>query len=274
MFKCIYFPDKEIATKEAMFKHLRENEKSIIAIKKASIQKSCEKGGIDSVLFLDKEVSASKGIHLKDGYIYPVINTTLYRDSHKDVHLNGIWNKSLKEQNGKMYYVLNHKLEIGQIISWPQDVNVLVKSVPWSFLGKDYEGNTEALMFEIEKSNIKNAVAKEIIDEKRPVQGSISMQYINVFLAMNSKAKGDEVYLQRYNDYINSIANKEEVEEEGYFYGVGEAAMRNEGSMVVRGSNPITPIKEKTEAGESTSEKQVQIEPSDDTHKFIHRRLI
>lgn len=274
MYKCIYFPDKEIATKEAMFKHLRENEKAIIAIKKASIQKSCEKGGIESGLFLDKDISATKGIHLKDGFIYPVINTTLYRDSHKDVHLNGIWNKSQKEQNGKVYYVLNHKLEIGQIISWPEDVNVMVKSVPWSFLGKDYEGNTEALMFEIAKSNIKNATAKEIIDEKRPVQGSISMQYINVFLAMNSKAKGDEVYLQRYNDIIDTIANKEEVEEEGYFYGVGEAAIRNEGSMVVKGSNPITPIKEKSDAGQTTEEKQVHKEADTVTSNFIHRRLI
>lgn len=137
------FGNKTFASKAELFKALRLNIDRIIAVKKAQIYESFTKGGV-SAWCIDKELLATKvGPHLKDDCIYPVINTTNYLDSHDDVHWPGIWDKSVKEQQGKLYYVCDHKVETGTIIAWPSDVTAMLKTVPWSFVGKDYEGNTQ-----------------------------------------------------------------------------------------------------------------------------------
>lgn len=234
------FPDKEFETKQELFAALRENATKIISVKKAEIHKSINCGG-----FLERQSGTIKGIpELKDGFIYPVINTTRYMDSHRDVHFDGIWNKSAKEQNGKIFYVADHEIKIETIIAWPSDVNIMIKSVPWSFVGKNYEGETEALIYEISKDKIVHSKAKEIIAEKRPVQNSVRMQYLKIKLAMNSDEEEDEIAKKFYDDHIDKIANKKEVEELGYFWGVSEAKIITEGSMVVKGSNDATPIQQ------------------------------
>lgn len=250
------FPDKQFATKEELFSELRASAEKIISIKKAEVHKS-----INGVGFLDRNVTACKAIpSMKEGYIYPVINTTKYMDSHRDVHFDGIWNKSVKDQAGKIFYATDHEVKVETIIAWPSDVNMMVKSVPWSFVGKSYEGETEALMFEISKDKIVHAKAKEIIEQKRPVQNSVRMQYIKIKLAMNSTDDEDEAAKKFYDDNIDQIANKAEVEELGYFWGVSQAKIVLEGSMVVRGSNDATPIQEQQQETKDTDSQ-----PSQDT---------
>jgi hypothetical protein len=238
------FPDKQFATKEELFTALRENVGKIIAVKKAEVQKSYQK--IDfNLSWLSKDIAATKGEYdLKDGYTYPVINTTKVMDSHKDVHFDGIWTKSIKEQQGKLFYITDHEMKVESVIAWPEDVKASVKTVPWSFVGKDYSGFTEALIFEIDKEKIVNAGALKIINEKRPVQNSVRMMYVKINLGMNSNAKEDAAYKSYYDARISDIANKDDVEADGYFWGVEEAKIITEGSMVLRGSNPITPIKQ------------------------------
>jgi hypothetical protein len=254
------FPDKEFATKEELFSALRESAEKIISVKKAEIHKSINCGG-----FLEREAGATKAIpDMKEGYVYPVINTTKYMDSHRDVHFDGIWNKTAKEQNGKIFYVTDHEVKIETIIAWPSDVNILVKSVPWSFVGKSYEGETEALIYEISKDRIVHAKAKEIIQEKRPVQNSVRMQYVRIKLAMNSNEEGDEEFKKFYDQHIDKIANKKEVEELGYFWGVSEAKIVTEGSMVVRGSNDATPIQQ-SETKDTANQPPVSTEEQPST---------
>lgn len=263
MIKSPYFPEKSFATKEELFKQLRLNADKIISCKKSEIYKSAEKGALPVYNILKTETSKA-GPHMMENYFYPVINTTLYLDSHQDLHLNGIWDKSAKQQNGKLFYVTDHEIKTNTIIAWPQDVNVMVKSVPWAWVGKSYEGNTEALIYEIPTDKIVNDTAKAIIEQKRPVQNSVRMQYVRIKLAMNSSAKEDIEYKKEYDLHINSIANKDQAEKDGYFFAVYEAKIIREGSMVPLGSNDATPINQKTEADTITSDK---IEPPSGTHK-------
>lgn len=256
------FPDKVFSTKEELFVALRENASKIIAVKRANIYKSNEKG--DAFCgFLTKSNDAIKGLfEMNEDYIYPVINTTKYMDKHSDVHFDGIWNKSAKEQQGKIFYVADHQTKIDSIIAWPEDVNIMVKSVPWGFVGKDYEGETEALIYEIPKSKLVNQTAKQIIEEKRPVQNSVRMMYVKINLGINSTAKEDAEYKKYFDSKINLISNKTEVLEQGYFWGVEEAKIITEGSMVLRGSNDATPIKEKSDTSEDAG--NTSNEPSND----------
>jgi hypothetical protein len=153
-------------------------------------------------------------------------------------------------------------------------LEMLVKSVPWSFVVKYYEGSTEALIFEIDKSKITHTDALSIIANKRPVQNSVRMQYVTIKLGMDSNDKNDVTYKKYWDEKINQIANKDIVIEQGYFFGVEEAKIINEGSMVIKGSNDATPIREKYEADTITSEdKEPAIPATQKVTKFINPNL-
>lgn len=261
MIVCKELPGKSFESKTEMFKALVSFKDKIISLKKAEIYKSADKGQFGTFDF--KAADSNKAEFMKDGYIYPVINTTKYLDSHGDVHFDGIWTKSVKEQQGQLFYVENHNLNTKEVIAWPGEVNAFVKSVPWSFVGKNYEGETEALIYEIKESDIENDNALKILSKRRPVQNSVRMQYVKIRLAVNDASKEFAEYKAYYDSRITDIANKEAVEENGYFWGVEEAKIVKEGSMVLYGSNDATPI-QYTEAGSSTSSKE---EPSEDTQR-------
>lgn len=240
------FPNKVFKDWNEAHSALKENEKRLISLKCAEVYKSIDKlGGFSVTPFLDKTIAASKGYSpdwMKAGNIYPVINTTLYMDSHKDVHFNGIWNRSLNANVGKLYYVEAHSLKVADIIAWPEDVKSFVEMVPWSFLGRPYEGETQALIYEIPDAAIKHAGAREVIDNKREMQNSVRMQYVKISLALNSDSREWKENKELYDARIDMIANREVAEESKYFWAVDEAKIFKEGSMVVAGSHDVTPI--------------------------------
>lgn len=251
--------NREFEDKEQMFSELSLNASKIIELKKASMKES------DSVnvLFINKAMDSEKSLDfVKEGFVYPVINTTNFLDSHGDVHFPKIWNKSLKDKAKKIFYVMEHKLSIDSVIAYPNDVNAFVKTLPWKDLGFDYEGETQALIYEIAKDRIRIPQVKNLFDEKTPFENSVRMRYINMELAIDSKnadlAKNKAVY----DNYIDQIANKELAQKEGYFWAVTEASIEKEGSLCLFGSNSATPVI--YEAVNDTSSKS---EPSKDTQK-------
>ncbi len=255
MIKSILFPDQEFETQELLFKALLDNETKILAQKKANVLTSFEKGQIGTFELLKFSEETKAALQLKEGYVYPIINTTRYYDSHADVHFDGIWNKSAKEQKGRISYVFDHSDKISDTIAWPEDVNILIKSIPWALVGKDYEGETEALIYEIKESAIENPFAVTIFQKKRKVQNSVRMRYVRVKMGINSDDPDYAKQKAYYDSKIELIVNREEVEKAGYFFGVEEAQIREEGSMVKRGSNDATSILYSDAADKSTSEK-------------------
>lgn len=244
--------DKEFSDKEAMFAELVETKKISIDRRKSEIKtKRCS-------LSLSPSGESSKSVAsggVEYGQtIFPVINSTNFLDSHGDVHGKNIWNKSAKEQNGKVYFVVDHDLKFGSVISYPKDVNILVKELPWSALGRDYKGTTNALIFETKINEYANKAYVEGLKNGMPIEHSIRMRYIDVELAVNSDKYEDEYKV--WKDNINSVANRDDAEDVGYFYFVKEAAICMEGSAVLFGSNDATPRLDSVK----------DIEPSGDTH--------
>lgn len=242
MIKSILFPDREFADKDELFAALLQDESKIIAEKKAQILKSRDRGQLGTFELLKFSDETKAKLNLKEGYVYPVINTTRYFDSHKDVHFDGIWNKSAREQKGKISYVFDHSDKITDTIAWPEDVNILIKSIAWSLVGKDYPGETEALIYEIAESAIENETAKRIFGKKRKVENSVRMRYVRIKMAINSDDPDYAKQKAYYDSKIGLIVNRDDVEKDGYFFGVEEAQIREEGSMVKRGSNDATTI--------------------------------
>lgn len=227
-------------TKRDAFKWLKANKEAIIAHKKAQVFKSADKGQVKTMPFLRSSTGVDKLPMLKQDYFYPVINTIGYMDSHLDVHIKGIWNRSVKHNEGKLHYVDSHSMKLSDIIAWPENVTAMVTDVPWSAVGKNYEGMTEALVFEIPKSGIVHAQARGVIEEKRDIQNSVSMQYKDIKMAINDDDPDFADEKKVWDQYIDTIVNKEVAEEYGYFWAVKEAAIIGEGSMVIRGSNDAT----------------------------------
>jgi len=256
IIKAIEFPGREFSSKDELFKALKENKERIIGLKKAQIYKAVDKGQY-SFLNAEKLTASEKGIlGAKDGFIYPVISTTRYFDSHKDVHFDGSMTKTATEQQGKVHYALDHELKFNSIVAWPNDVRMFVQKIDWSVVGKNYPGQTEALIFEIAKENIaKPEVLKAIENRSADFENSIRMAYIKINLGVDSN---DEDYKEEkayFDSRINLIANKEDVDT--HFWGVEELAIHKEGSLVVAGgSNDATTIFQKDMSRASTPDTE------------------
>lgn len=238
ILKALELPGQEFATQTELFAALKENMQTIVDAKKAEIRESegiMTRAGVAGGATL-------KGLNLDKGFIYPVINTTKFMDSHNDVHLDGIWDRSIKDVQGKIYYVANHKLEVGQVIAYPQDVKVMVQTVSWKDLGFDFSGSTQALMFKISRDKIRMKEAIDIIDERIDIEHSVRMQYLKFTLAINSAEADFKAEKAIWDKHISKIVNKNRAEENGYFFAIEEAKIVKEGSMVLHGSNEATPM--------------------------------
>lgn len=252
--KAIEFPDREFNSKEELFKALINDKDRILSIKKAQVKKS------DSLRFAFVHVAdnAIKSVNVPEGFVYAVINTTKYLDSHNDVHLNGIWNQSVKQQQGKIFFVVDHDISVKSVVAFPEDVEMMLKDIPFSDLGATFEGDTQALIFKVSKDKIQLDQAKAIIENKINIEHSVRMQYVTIKLGLNSDSEDMADEKAVWDNTISLIANKERALELGYFFAVSEAKIFKEGSMVLSGSNDVTPM--------LLSTKQ-KIEPSPDTHK-------
>jgi len=277
MIKSVYFPNKTFVDKEELFKDLKDNLDFITDAKKSQIQKSCEKGiavkckSLDLLKFTDQV----KGIKIDDNFYYIAVNSTLVLDSHDDLHLNGIWKKTIQEINGKNYLVIDHELCIDKVIVRKEHVEIFTAVIPFSLLGKDYEGNTEALIYKVPKSQVKNNIVKEWLDSGDDIEGSVRMQYVNFVLCMDSNSPDYADEKKNYDAYYPLIANKTEFEYIYYFFAIKEAKNVRESSLVVFGSNDTTGIviNNKQEPLDNTLEEN-KSEPLEDTQKYVKKRRI
>ena len=237
IYKAIELPDQEFETKHEMFLALKAKREEIIGLKKAAIKHS------DSLKFIAvPDAEAAKAIDVPQGYVMAVINTTKYMDSHNDVHLNGIWDRSVNDQQGKVYFVVDHKLETTSVIAFPKDVEMMLKTVAWKDLGADFQGSTQALIFKVAKEDIVLDVAKNIIDKQQPIEHSVRMQYVSIKFAVNSDSPDFTHEKAEWDATIDQVANQEKALENGYYWTVSEAKIFKEGSMVLAGSNDVTPM--------------------------------
>lgn len=230
--------NKSFETKKEMLAELVANKSVIEDAKKSTIKQS------DAILISIKPEGAEKSEDTsKVDYgdtIYPIINTTNYLDSHGDVHGKDIWNKSVNDQAGKLYYIINHDLSIGNIIALPKDVKPVLRTMNWSDLGRDYKGKTTALVYEVKLTDLAPKQFIQLLQAGHPIENSVRMQYVSLAMCVNDDEYKDEY--ANWQQYIGEVANREDAEELGYFWYIKEAKIVKEGSAVLFGSNDVTPI--------------------------------
>jgi hypothetical protein len=269
MFKSIYLKDKTFSTKEDLFKELKENKDLIIDAKKSEIYKSCEKGQsvVAKNLDLLKFSEENKAIKIDENYYYFAVNSTKILDSHDDLHVDGIWKKSVQEIQGRNYLVEDHELEISKIIARKEHIEIFTAKIPFSLIGKNYEGNTEVLIYKVPKNQIKNDKVKEWLDSGDAIECSVRMQYVTILLALDSNAPDDATEKKNYDDYIGLIANKSDFEYIPYFFIIKEAKNVKESSLVPFGSNSSTGVVQNKEYTPTLEIEAEKIEPTQVTQQ-------
>lgn len=248
-------------TGKALFDYLVKNEALIFHAKKS------EKKEADSVCLMPLFVNEKGDLVTKAELpqqpvdysrmkVAPVINTTNWYDSHGDVHIPGLWKKSISDNKRNGFYLLDtHVRHFKNVIA--ESCAAATKTMSWKELGLEISGTTEALMFTgiIEKQ--RNEYMFDQYEKGYVKNHSVGMRYIKMLTCIDD----DDYPVQKENwdKYIKEVANREEAEESGYFWAVLEAQIV-EGSAVLFGSNGITP---NTEATLIPS----KLQPVDDTSK-------
>jgi len=269
-----HYGNKEFATKKELFAFLLENRDKLIAQKKAVKKEADCPVHIAPVIVNDvKKASKAEtkpGDKKSDSIkVVVVINTTNFLDSHNDLHLPGIWNKSIKD-NKMIMHLQEHEMEFEKIIADGKELIVYTKNFKWAELGYSYPGETEALVFESTILRNRNEYMLEQYANGWVKNHSVGMYYVKMDLAINDEECPNEY--EAWKKYHPQIANKEIADERGYFWYVMEAKCA-EGSAVPIGSNTATPTLEtgKSEPDESTHE---QSEPEQSTQKAIDYKFL
>lgn len=233
----------QYTTKEELHKFLIENKKTLIAEKKFMMKEAdaisfyvpiiTEKGDA-----LKAEPANTQNLLQKDSIkVRAVINTTNLLDSHGDVHIKGLWKKSLKEQK-TLYLLQEHQMKFANIIT--DDVSASTKTYKWRDLGFDFDGETEALVFDANIEKGRNSFMFEQYAKGYVKEHSVGMRYVDIFMCVNSGEQWAKEEKENWDKYYPEIINKDVADAMGYFWAVTTAKVV-EGSAVVKGSNYATP---------------------------------
>jgi len=267
-----YAPElnKSFETKDEMFTALKAEAKEIIAEKK-SVTKEADGLGIVSITGgssvvkealknLDKSVNYAKEIKALPKLIVKFVsNTTNFFDTHRDVHIGGLWNNTIAEngQNG-FPHIQEHESSFANVISDGMDVKTYLEETTFKALGFiNYEGATQALKVESSIDPNRNIFMYGQYANGWVKNHSVGMRYVTIIFCANSEMESMAEEKAEWDKYYPLISNKTDVEAVGYFWAVTEAILR-EHSAVVFGSNKITPT-ESVEI-EAEPEKQMQIQ--------------
>lgn len=252
-------------TKKELTDYLIERKEFLIKEKRSEIKHS------DVVEYSPELINVSKAEKGESLKVSVAINTANVLDSHGDVHMNGIWNKTVKE-NKNPYLLQEHQMKFDKIIS--DKVTAKVETMNWKALGVNAVGSTDVLVFDAELDEDRNPFMVKQYRKGWVKNHSVGMQYVKIKLAINDPEAKEE--FEEWTKTIDKIVNKEMAEKLGYYFTVYEAKMI-EGSAVPIGSNTVTPTLSMSdkdiEPSKDTQDKEEK--PSDDTsqdslfYKFI-----
>lgn len=240
--------NKQFSSQEELFKYLIANKSELKSLKKSANKYT------DAVDCLLSHEGVIKGIVAKaDGEadnpteikVRVVMNTTNILDSHGDVHIDGLWKRTLQHSSRKIH-LQEHKRTFDAVIS--NDAKASVINTTFKDLGIDLEGNTQALIFNSLVKQIRNPLMFEQYKNGWVNNHSVGMQYVDFVICINSEEKWAKEEKENWDKYYPLIVNKEDADNSGYFWAVLEAKLI-EGSAVLFGSNWATPTLETGKTG-------------------------
>ncbi len=173
-----------------------------------------------------------------DDTVYRTIiaNTYNYMDSHDDVHLSNVFKKSLQE-NADPFLLHDHKFEVTAKIG--KSLKAYEQEGRFLYYGYNSPLDTMALLIDAEITKAKNESVFNEYKNHEINQHSVGMYYVKIDLAIDNQ--DDKEAYALYRKYLPQIGNADKVEQQGYFFAVQEAKLK-EVSAVLQGSNDLTGI--------------------------------
>lgn len=228
------FPDKKFTDKMDQTRFIKENIKDLTGLKKSEYKTKSE------VIIKNELVSKAFEPVIDSGLgdvieVKSIINTTNVIDSHMDLHLRGIWNKTVKD-NPYSFHLKQHQREFESVIS--NKAKSFNESMNFKDLGLDvdFEMDANINLFTIDK-NKQPFMYGQYVDGNVK-EHSVGMLYVDLDIAYYDEDSKKE--MDFFEEMLKLAINPEVAIEEGYVWIVREAKKR-EGSAVVFGSNSITP---------------------------------
>ena len=222
----------EFKTKKEMFEYLKSNKKELLSIKKASFKSFVTSDGLtySPKLFAskaDNDTSESITKHI-------VGNTYYWMDNHDDMHVKGIFTKSIQETK-KIFHYHDHVNQLTAQVGKMQEVNETV--VKWRDLGADKDGETISLIGKTKVLKSFNEMIFDMYKDGEIDQHSVGMIYVNLSMAINDPEQKEE--FETFEKYYPLMGNPERADKRGFFFVIHEAKLI-EISAVTRGSNELT----------------------------------
>lgn len=227
-------PDKKFTDKMDQTRFIKDNIKGLTAAKKSEYKTKSEPV-LKSELFTNAFVPVIENITGDIIEVKTVINTTNVIDSHMDLHLRGIWNKTVKD-NPYSHHLKQHENKFESVISnraksFNDEMNFKDLGVNYDFL---MDANINLFLID----RLKDPFMFGKYADGMVTEHSIGMLYVDLDLAYYDEDSQKE--MDFFNDALKLAINPEVAEERGYVWLIREAKKR-EGSAVVFGSNSITP---------------------------------
>lgn len=164
-----------------------------------------------------------------------VINTTNVIDSHLDLHVKGIWNKTVND-NPYTYHLKQHENKFESVLSSrAKNINEVMN---FKDLGLSIDREMEANLNVFTLDKAKNPFMFDQYISGEVKQHSVGMVYVNIELAWHDEDSKKD--MDFFNWAKSEAINPEVADHYGYCWVVREAKKR-EGSAVVFASNSITP---------------------------------
>lgn len=228
------FPEKSFTDSMDLIRFMQQNKEELFAIKKAEIKTKSEPLLCNDIFEKSFEPIIediiTDFIHVKT-----VINTTNVIDSHLDLHLQGIWNKTVKD-NPFSYHLKSHMSDFEYVIA--NKAKSYNENMNFKDLGLAVDMDMQANINEFFLQRKKLPIMFDAYKNGEVKEHSVGMMYVDIDIAYRDESSQKE--MDFFNEMRSKAINPEAADEYGYFWVVSQAKKR-EGSAVVFGSNSITP---------------------------------
>lgn len=233
MFQIKQFPDKKFTSKMDQTRFLKKNLDDLIGIKKSEYKTKSEPviSGLKTKAFepIIEDIT-SDIIEVK-----AVINSTNIIDSHLDLHMPKLWNKTVSD-NPYSHHLKQHENKFESIIS--NKAKSFNEKSNFNLIGLEKDFATTINLNQFALPRDKMPFMFDAYKNGEVTQHSVGMLYKNIDIAYYDE--DSEKNMAYFEEAKKNAVNPEVADEYGYVWVVYEAQKR-EGSAVVFGSNSVTP---------------------------------
>lgn len=227
------FPDKKFTDKMDQTRFIKENIKQLTDIKKSEY-KTDAKPMVDTKML--KEFAPNIGTISTDTIeVKTVINSTNIIDSHMDLHMPNIWNKTVSD-NPYSHHLKQHERKFESVIA--KKAASYNENSNFNQIGLDVDFKTVININHFILKRDKMPFMFDAYKNGEVDEHSIGMMYVDLDIAYYDE--DSQKQMDFFNEMKEHAVNPEVADEYGYFWVIYEAKKR-EGSAVVFGSNSITP---------------------------------